>query len=337
MKTILDYIYENSDSKVKVTLEWMKQKYAEFNEKLFENKLPYCILEAKKLPKHSLGRFTFGELIFCLTPKNFGGYKKYRIYKSVNNQPKSISDISEVEPAIYMNTDVYFTDETSMESTLIHEMIHFYTYKDCWSPAIAHGKEFRYWCRIIKVRGKRIYNKEFDLTIYADQNKYELADDIKEKEEKSLVKHGLDVVIVEVLKDKYPERVMFTTKSHTQLIINEARKEHAKHKNLKRILVLRNVLDLMPHSYFQNFSKTRQYRRFYIPENVKEMWDKIMSSPDLEIVYDKENGITEGKIKELLRKVKEKIVNLLVKPQTDLSIEDIEKIGKIIPIEIEEC
>lgn len=332
MISLITYVNENSG--VKVTLGWMKEKYAEFNETLFDNKLPECRLEVTKLKNKMLGLFSFDDKIFCLNPRNIGGNKKYRMYKSENDKPKSINDISEVHPTISMNNEGFFRDELAMESTLIHEMIHFYTYKDCWAPAIAHGKEFKQWCTIIGSKGKKKYSKDFDLTVYADYGKYEADDATKKREEAKLLKHGLGMVIVEVEKDRYPERVMFTTNTYTQLIINEARKEHVKHRNLKKILVVRDILDLMPHEYFQNFVKTRAYGRFYLPENVTEIWDKIILSPNLEIVYDKEKGITEGKIKEILRKVKEKIVNLLVKPKTNLSVEDIEKIGIIEPIDM---
>lgn len=57
-----------------------------------------------------------------------------------------------------MNAHIKFT-ETDMEDTLIHEMIHYYTYKDGLAPKQAHGTEFRKVCDYIRALAKQKHGK----------------------------------------------------------------------------------------------------------------------------------------------------------------------------------
>ena len=328
-----DYIVENSG--VKASLSWMKEKYKEFNEALFNNELPECELEAKKLKKRLLGMFSFKEKIWLRNQFTIRGSKHYRIMKSENGKLKPVSNILDIHPAIALNTDGYFRDELAMESTFIHEMIHFYTYKDGYAPAIAHGKDFTTLCTIIGNRAKKKYNKEFDLSIYADIGKFSVDDETKKKDEERLKRLGLAVLIVSVKNDKYPERVIFLSPSSLQLFINQIHKAHDRLGNLEKIFYLDDVTSLADVDYFDSLVKSRKYGTFYIPENVPEIWDQIILSPKLEILYDSTKQVVESKIMKFFRKVKEKIMNLFIKPETNLSVEDIEKIGIIEPTELE--
>ena len=330
-----DYIFENSE--VQASLDWMKKKYKEFNETLFNNELPECELEAKKLKKRMLGLFTFQEKIWMQNPTYMHGYKRYRMYRKIGGKLTLLSNILEIHPTIYLNTSGYFRDELAMESTLIHEMIHFYTYKDCWAPAQAHGKDFNMMCSIIGNRGKKKYGKDFDLSIYADAGKFSEDEDTKKKAEERIKRLGLSALIVSVSKDRYPERVIFISPSSLQLFMNKIHKAHDRIGNLEKVFFLKDVTPLADTEYFDNLVKSRKYGAFYLPENITEIWNKIIVSPELETLYDRNKEVIESKFIKFLKKVKEKIVSLFIKPDTNLSIEDIEKTGVMEPIELKDA
>ena len=55
MISLSEYILESSAN---VTTAWMEKMYVEFNNTLFDGKLPKCLLEATKLKNKMLGMFS---------------------------------------------------------------------------------------------------------------------------------------------------------------------------------------------------------------------------------------------------------------------------------------
>lgn len=334
MISLSEYILESS---VNVTTAWMEKMYAEFNNTLFDGKLPKCLLEAKKLKNKMLGMFSFKEKMWMCNPRQINGAKKYRICL-YSDKKTPIDDISEIEPTISMNTDGAFRDETAMESTLVHEMIHFYTYKDGWAPAMAHGKEFKTLCTIIGNRAEKAYGKKLDLSVYADCNKFTLTDEASEKAFAKLKKQGMSIIIVETNDTKYPTRIVFATNSSFDKIIEQIKDSHKMQANakLEKIYVLRDATEIAAPSFFNTIVKSRAYGSFYLPSNIPEIWDKLLVDPSLETLYDARNEVLESKLKDVFRKIKKAITALFVNGGENLSTNDIEKIGVIEPIEIEE-
>ena len=334
MISLSEYILESSAN---VTTAWMEKMYAEFNNTLFDGKLPKCLLEAKKLKNKMLGLFSFKEKIWLRNPRQMNGGKKYRIYK-YSDKRTPINDIQELMPTISMNNDGSFRDETAMESTLVHEMIHFYTYKDGWAPAMAHGKEFKTLCIIIGNRAEKAYGKKLDLSVYADCENFTLSDEASKKEVAKLKKQGVSIIIVETNNIKYPTRIVFTTNSSFDKIIEQIKDSHKMQANakLEKIYVLRDATEIAAPSFFNTIVKSRTYGAFYIPSNIPEIWDKLLVDPNLETLYDAKNEVLESKLKNVFRKIKKVITALFVNSGENLSANDIEKIGVIEPIDVEE-
>ena len=337
MLSLKQYIYESSG--VKVSQEWMEKMFKEFNETLFNNVLPHCDLYAKKLKKSLLGLFYFQEKIVCRTTLIRSPFGKYRMYHKDTKEPITIENISIVRPAISMNINGIFKDETAMESTLIHEMIHFYTYMRGYAPSQAHGKEFKAMCASLKGLGKKKYGKEFDLSIYADCENFEMSDEQKQKEENKYAKQGLNLIIVEAPDTKFKVRLIVTSNKFVEKIIKEIKELHSYYKNIDniRISIIEHLEQYSTIDYLATLRMSRIYRTFYLPENISELYNKVIDSGNIKLLFENGKEINESKFKSLLKKIKDKIANLFIKAETNLSISDIEKIGEVVPTEVEEC
>lgn len=136
----MDFI--NIDSK------WLENKYNEFNAKYFGNKLGLCDFGMFTTGKGSRGG-TLGH--FFLQDKKVYGRLRYeranrKIFIQRPNGDRVIVDChnfyQECHPTIELNGNYRWTEEGA-EDTLIHEMCHYYTYKNGWYPRQGHGYEFK--------------------------------------------------------------------------------------------------------------------------------------------------------------------------------------------------
>lgn len=189
MKSLLDFVVE-SEQQLKVTDNWMKEKYDEFNKLYFSNALgssDKVILKIKKLKPHILGCQGFEKRFYFFTSSSKLVNNEYVMLDENNKPIKDVYD--KLQPHIFMNSDMKFT-ETEMEDTLIHEMIHLYTYKDGLAPKRAHGKEFKHMCDIIRAKAKQ-NGKNYHLTTKAESNNgenFSLDDEAKKKEQDKILK-----------------------------------------------------------------------------------------------------------------------------------------------------
>ena len=183
MKNISKYINEALKNSFEINEAWMKRKYDEFNKIYFDGELPpskKIELKYQKLPKNSLGFQGFETSFYY-----HKAYTKNGRYLMLNKKYQVINSIFELGPYIALNSLLNAT-ENQWEDTLIHEMVHLYTYKDALAPKQAHGPEFRAKCDWIRRKAKKEYNKDYELEIYAKRSEeFELKDEIKKKINKS--------------------------------------------------------------------------------------------------------------------------------------------------------
>lgn len=311
-------------SGIRATEAWMRKKFKEFNETLFDNQLPYCDLRCEKLNGRFLGYFKFQEDVTCY--RRAGGRRYYMYLKNSN---KKITDISIARPLIILNSDGTFRDELAMESTMIHEMIHFYTYKDCIAPPMAHGKEFKHMCEYLKARGERVYGKKFNLSVYADQGNYTESDDEIRKERDKIMRLGMSVILVEVKGTKFPSRVIFVRPKKVDSMIEEIKALHKDYAPIEKICVVRDLTKVVPVDTIKMFSLSNKYGKFYLPDDIKDFADDLLVSPEFETVYDIKKEVYEGRLKDFFKKVKDAIVRLIFPNDTNLSLYGIEEVGKI--------
>lgn len=193
MRRVIEYILEGIRAeKHKPTKEWMEKSYKKFNKLYFNNELPECELDVSKDMAQAtfLGQFGFDTTWYFNRNKPMAdGYEmfvyEYKEYSAHEGRMAKVSvkdllSIAELRPHIRLNPRYEFT-WNEMEDTLIHEMIHFWTYKDGIAPKQAHGKVFRRKCDEIREMAKA-NGKNYNLRIYAQNNgNWELNDEEKQK------------------------------------------------------------------------------------------------------------------------------------------------------------
>lgn len=124
---------------MRATIEWAEEKYDEMNRLLFNNHLPPCDFSTDLTGAKTLGRF-------CLTRSGLFVNKNTRrmfVKDYWDNVLINRSNIYELaKPVIRFNNN-YDSTEEALLTTLVHEMCHYYTYCDGYSPRQGHGPEFR--------------------------------------------------------------------------------------------------------------------------------------------------------------------------------------------------
>ena len=135
---------EESNSFIPTT-QWMANKYQELNQTLFDGALGACRFEIFTTGKGSEGNVLGW---FCIGNRNIKYRKSTRQmfvedpwwgdkeYINKNNF------VALCEPTIKLNGN-YKWSEKAAASTLLHEMCHYYTYKDGYVRKQSHGVEFK--------------------------------------------------------------------------------------------------------------------------------------------------------------------------------------------------
>ena len=122
-------------------INWMKNNYDKANKLFFDGKLGDCNFTLSTRPAKHIGRFTI--------PKAYRDKTKGRIYSRFYRRPLTREDfVRYAEPTIDLNL-AYETTEEEWFNTLVHEMCHYATCMDGFSPKQWHGKEFRALAKMI--------------------------------------------------------------------------------------------------------------------------------------------------------------------------------------------
>lgn len=195
-------------------------------------------------------------------------YKEYSAHegKMAKVSVKDLPSIAELRPHIRLNPRYEFT-WNEMEDTLIHEMVHFWTYKDGIAPKQAHGKTFRRKCDEIRMKAKA-NGKHYNLLIYPQNNgNWSLSDEEKlkmivkqeKKNEKStLLYYEFDPLKIDGRCYMYTKRFGIYANKNLNMIINDI-KIHD-NKSVKIIYQLSNSCIMKLIDQFGKFQTCRTYR-----------------------------------------------------------------------------
>lgn len=161
------------------TVEWMREKYDEMNENLFNGQLGDCHFTLSTTSSiHTLGWFGLkANNVKCerLSRKIFieDPWSLRRIYVDKKNF------YSLTAPTIALNAKYHGT-EHGFIATLVHEMCHYYTYMWGYAPKQGHGREFKEIGELVSSRS----NGEFTIQRLAtaeEMSEFELNDEEKAK------------------------------------------------------------------------------------------------------------------------------------------------------------
>ena len=140
MNKMFDLDYETRE--FKPTVEWMKQRYAEANEKLFGMQLGECELGIFTTGKGSRGN-TNGWFRLSANNLYIDRYNR-RLYKLIGTYRENVNRenfVKITKPVIELNGNKSGSEWAFMV-TLVHEMCHYYNYMNGHVPAQSHGSEF---------------------------------------------------------------------------------------------------------------------------------------------------------------------------------------------------
>ena len=349
MKYLHNYILE-SLNKISPTKSWVIEHYDLFNERYFNNELPKSneiSLEVIRSKGTELG--CQGEYVAWYTASSSMENGKYIMYIRPNGVPaswsatfngkrwkheanvanyKRVKSILELKPFIRINS-IYVATENNLEDTLIHEMVHLYTYKDGLAPKQAHGAEFKRKCKEIRNLAKQKYNTEYELLTKAGSNEYfEFDDDQKEKIKNEIQKakgKGGGVIGVylvfnkKLMKEnnfKYPERFFFCTKNMLNQLIYDIKNRAIDRKYMTNIYISEDSYEKMSNKYGK-FKTIRRYQfwnpddyplsKTYMIESAKDIINESLNEdkkpyiqPNINIIIPSEINLSEINIEDLI-------------------------------------
>lgn len=157
---------EVDDKKIiAITPEWLKEKFDEMNELLFNGKLKPCPLRlfttGRGSQGNTLGRFMFTRNLKWDPYKTYGG--KHPLYVTNYWGDKIWLDEENfntyAKPEIILNGNYNWTEKAAL-STLVHEMCHYYDYKDGWAPIQGHGPSFRNIAQMVSRKSNEFFTVE---------------------------------------------------------------------------------------------------------------------------------------------------------------------------------
>lgn len=326
MKRLTTYI--NESQFIDINLELIQNTYDDFNIKYFGMKLPdseEIVLKYDVIKGHqrALGLFGFEESWYY--SRRRVAYDHYIMYK--NKQCTIEYDsIKELRPYILISKNYNMTQE-QFEDTLLHEMIHFYTYKDCYAPKQAHGKEFRAMCNKLRKVSTEKYGKHYKLTIYADiaDNTFEFTNkQLDASREKRRANTRTNAIGIYVKSTKYPEHFLFTNRTSAPKILQNVYNgfEH-RGEPVNDVYIAANVYERVREKYgdFRIFNKYRCYYCDRFPD-VKDYI--IRNGYKIDFEHDDLSTILN---KIIIKESHENMEDIIyVTPDTNLSVTDIEDI-----------
>ena len=218
----------NSSEKIKPTVGWMKEKYKQLNDWLFNGFLNLCQFEVFTTGKGSQGR-TLGH--FYMNGRNLK-YERYSRKMHVTDWDGSKIYITPqnfsvyCEPVIGLNGN-YSATEHALLNTLLHEMCHYYVYYKGIYPTQAHGAEFKNIANRVSNASNGVFNIQ-RLTTAEQMTEHELDSKFIEMKEKRLENRKSKITAVFVITKIGIE--LITTSSDD--LINEIIKRNQKNKNI---------------------------------------------------------------------------------------------------------
>ena len=138
MEKLFDLDYETRS--FRPTVEWMAKRYDEANKKLFGGVLGKCDFGV-----FTTGRGSRGGINGWFKLTGEGVWRSPINYTSLfvkNTKLNSDNFVELGKPRIELNGNKRGSEWAFMV-TLVHEMCHYYTYRNGFRPARPHGKEFK--------------------------------------------------------------------------------------------------------------------------------------------------------------------------------------------------
>lgn len=197
----------NSNDKFTPTTDWLREKYNEINNHIFDGKLGNCDFEVFTSGKGSQGK-SFGHFGIRRNGLKIRRSDRKLIYY-FGGEVFTINESNfyeETKPIIGVNGN-YKRTERAWLNTLVHEMCHYYTYRKGYAPVQAHGPEFRNIAEFVGLKS----NGVFDVKRFSNDDDYELDSKISDRNEKREVNKKSKLKVILVFKKNGQVQLVTTT------------------------------------------------------------------------------------------------------------------------------
>lgn len=257
---------ENS-KKFKATVEWMKQKYDEFNESLFYGRLGKCSFIVERSGKtRRLGWFRLSG-----PGLKYNYYRRMFVLSSTGEKVYIDSDnfFEYAKPVIGLNLKYDGTEE-SWSATLVHEMCHYYTYMNGFLPKQGHGVEFRDIAFSIAIRSNNRFTVQ-RLATAEEMSGYELDSEAESGELKRM--KGSTVLLI-YKEDGEIDLVITKTQSVIDDIFNRATYTDSPANKITQIKATKSTEALqicIQNGYLRVFKTYRWWPRTKDDKIIKEL------------------------------------------------------------------
>lgn len=168
---------------MRASVEWMSENYDRFNRELFDGKLGDCKFEIFTTGRGSQGR-TLGRFrlmtrdVYVRRSSGIMCVRRYGLEEDINRS----NFVELCNPCIMLNGH-YSGTEDALQGTLVHEMVHYYTYMFGHCPKQAHGIEFREVAAVVSSRSGGRFTIQ-RLATAEEMSNYRLDDDMQSKHDR---------------------------------------------------------------------------------------------------------------------------------------------------------
>jgi hypothetical protein len=305
----------------KPTTNWMREKYNEMNDELFNGELGYCDFKIFTSGRGSQGR-TLG--YFQMRRENLR-VDRYNRRMLIDNYWKReyINKNNFVDiclPLIALNGNYYGT-EYGFLSTLVHEMCHYYTYMYGFAPTRGHGREFYDIGERVCLRSGGKFNIQ-RLATAEDMQHLELNDEMKAKAEKRITnKKSSLFAVFDYRKDGEVHLTTTNNKPLIDFICSSSKSEKVVISNDSKLIDL-----LFEKGYKKNFRTWRYW-------NVSDAsWLNILDDVEKKVItFSNEN------IKRTTDEIINEVINNFINKNDEDRFIDIDpnmNLGLVSPLEL---
>ena len=249
------------DIRFKPTTDWMDKKYNEFNEKLFMGSLGECIFNVSPVGGKVLGRFqvTADNLYINRWTRQLYLQNSYGDITRKNVNYSNFFDLA--RPMITLNGN-YSATEEAWENTLVHEMCHYYTYKNGYIPKQGHGTEFRRIAQLVALRSHDRFTIQ-RLATSEEMENYTLDQKEQEKIDKRLKNKLANITVVLVYRQDGAVEMTLTKKPELVREIIRYITEHPSVRSGFKYCKVGRSEELTQLLLKYNYKKTQNTYRFY--------------------------------------------------------------------------
>lgn len=294
----------------KVSVDWMRNKYGEMNQILFDGLLGDCDFDIFTKGKGSEGG-VLGYFKLCgegLKADRRTGRIYMDSYYSII-EVNSGNFVKLCKPLIVLNGN-YIGTEYGFLVTLIHEMCHYYTYMRGIAPSRGHGSEFYRIGSIVSNKSGGLFTIE-RLSTAEQMSNLELNDDMKAKKEKRMANKKSSIFAV--FEYRYGNKVNLTTTS-SQELINKICNFNG--RNFVEKVIITNDIELIEFLFEKGYTKNFRVWRYWDVSN--ESWlSKLDSISNKQVIknteYLSEHNIRNRSREEIINEV----INRFIKEKDD--------------------